>query len=59
MPAPRYSEEFKEETVKLYATAGKSFKELGRDLGVSGYSIRKWVLDSQRKTANPERHSGE
>jgi transposase-like protein len=29
MPAPRYSEEFKEETVKLYGTAGKSYKQLG------------------------------
>ena len=36
MPAPRYSKEFKEEAVKRYATARKSFKELGRELGVSG-----------------------
>jgi len=53
MPAPRYSEEFKEETVKLYSTAGKSYKQLGAELGVSGYSIRKWVLDNERRTTNP------
>ena len=53
MGAPRYSDEFKQETVRLYGTAGKSYKELGRELGVSGYSIRKWVLESQRRAANP------
>ncbi len=53
MGSKRYSEEFKQETVRLYGSAGKSYKELGRDLGVSGYSIRKWVLEAQRVAANP------
>jgi transposase len=53
MGALRYSEEFRQEAVRLYETAGKSYKELGRDLGVSGYSIRKWVLEAQRLAANP------
>jgi len=39
--------------VRLYQTSGKSYKELGRELGVSGYSIRKWVLEAQRLAANP------
>ena len=29
------------------------YKALGRDLGVSGYSIRTWVLEQQRLEANP------
>ena len=53
MGARRYSDEFKQEAVRLYRSAGKSYKELGRDLGVSGYSIRKWVLEQQRLEANP------
>ena len=32
MGSKRYSEEFKQETVRLYGSAGKSYKELGRDL---------------------------
>jgi transposase len=54
MPAPRYGEEFKRETVQRYRTAGKSYKELGRELGVSGHSIRKWVLEADRLEANPQ-----
>jgi transposase len=34
-------------------TRHRSIKELARDLGVSGYSIRKWVLEAQRREANP------
>ena len=49
----RYGEEFKRETVQLYRTAGKGYKEFARELGVSGYSIRKWVLEADRLAANP------
>jgi len=52
--AKRYGEEFKRETVRLYRTAGKSYKELGRELGVSGFSIRKWVIEADRLEANPQ-----
>ena len=54
MMVKRYGEEFKRETVQLYRTAGKSYKELARELGVSGYSIRKWVLEADRVEANPQ-----
>ena len=53
IPTPRYSEAFKEETVKLHGTAGKSYKRLGAELGVSGYSIRKWVLESRGQAVHP------
>ena len=29
------------------------YKALGRDLAVSGYSIRTWVLEQQRLEPNP------
>lgn len=44
--ATRYTEEFKREVVRLYRDSGKSYRELASDLGVSSYSIRRWVLDA-------------
>jgi transposase len=38
----RYSKEFKEEAVRLLATSGKTAKELGRELGVTGMSLANW-----------------
>ena len=54
MMPKRYGEEFKRETVQLYRTSGKSYKELGSELGVSGFSIRKWVLEADQREANPQ-----
>ena len=51
MPAARYSAEFKAATVARFAVAGKSYKQLGAEVGVSGYSVRMWVLESQRQAA--------
>jgi transposase-like protein len=53
IPAPRYSEAFKEAAVKLHGAARKSYKQLGAELGVSGYSIRKWVLESRGQALSP------
>jgi transposase len=50
----RYSEEFKQEAVRRYHAAGESYEELARDLGVSGYSIRRWVLEARRLQADPD-----
>jgi transposase len=49
----RYSEELKQEAVRRYHAAGTSYEELARDLGVSGYSIRRWVLEALRLEADP------
>lgn len=38
-----YSEEFKEETVKLVLTSGKSQAQIGRELGVNCRTISTWV----------------
>ena len=42
--ASRYTEEFRREVVRLYRESGKSYRELAGDLGVSAYSIRRWVI---------------
>ena len=44
--ATRYSDEFKREVVQLYCDSGKSYRELASDLGVSSYSIRRWVIEA-------------
>jgi len=38
-----YSEEFKEETVKLVLNSGKSQAQIGRELGVNSRTISNWV----------------
>ena len=38
----RYSKEFKEEAVRLLATSGKTAKQLGQELGVTGMSLATW-----------------
>jgi transposase-like protein len=35
----RYSKEFKQEAVRLLLTSGKSAKQLGQELGVTGQSL--------------------
>ena len=42
-----YSEEFKEETVKLVLTSGKSQAQIGRELGVNSLTIYTWIRLSQ------------
>jgi transposase len=44
--APRYTDEFRREVVRLYRDSGKSYRELASDLGVSSYSIRRWVIET-------------
>jgi transposase-like protein len=38
--AKRYSKEFKQEAVRLLMTSGKSAHQLGKELGVTGMSLR-------------------
>jgi transposase len=44
--ATRYTDEFRREVVRLYRESGKSYRELASDLGVSSYSIRRWVIEA-------------
>ncbi|MGP8199239.1 MAG: transposase, partial [Limisphaerales bacterium] len=41
-PDTNQGKEFKEEAVRLLATSGKTAKELGRELGVTGMSLANW-----------------
>ena len=50
----RYSKEFKEEAVRLLATSGKTAKQLGRELGVSGMSILTWQEQAIALGDHPE-----
>jgi transposase len=49
----RYSREFKEEAVRLLATSGKTAKELGRELGVSGMTLGTWREQAIRNGDHP------
>jgi transposase len=50
----RYSREFKEEAVRLLATSGKTAKELGRELGVTGMSLATWREEAIRNGDHPQ-----
>ena len=50
----RYSKQFKEEAVRLLLTSGKTAKELGRELGVTGTSLASWREDAIRNGDHPE-----
>lgn len=39
----RYSEECKQDAIKLVASAGRSINSVVKDLGVNTESLRKWV----------------
>src|SRR5690625_394349 len=38
-----YSEEFKQEAVRLYRGSGLGYRKVAEDLGVSAYALRMWV----------------
>lgn len=50
----RYSKEFKEEAVRLLATSGKTAKQLGIELGVSGMSLLTWREQAIANGDHPE-----
>ncbi len=43
----RYSEEFKQDAIKLVASTGRSVNSVAKDLGVNTESLRKWVRDAE------------
>jgi transposase len=51
----RYSKEFKEEAVRLLLTSGKTAKELGRELGVTGMTLANWRAEALRNGDCPQR----
>lgn len=43
--ARRYSEEFKQEAVRLYKASGGGYRKTAEELGISAFALRKWVSD--------------
>ena len=43
----RYTPEFRRPMVELFRT-GRSFNELAKEFGCTGWSIRKWVTQAER-----------
>ncbi len=50
----RYTQEFKQEAVRLLLTGNKSAAQLGRELGVSGVSLCSWKREVLRNGDHPE-----
>lgn len=50
----RYTQQFKEEAVRLLLTADKSAAQLGRELGVTGVSLGQWKREALRNGDHPE-----
>ena len=44
----KYSQEFKQNAVKLYLKGGVTYKQLASDLGISDASLEKWVREARR-----------
>ena len=52
--AKRYSKEFKDEAVRLLMSSGKTAKQLGKELGVTGMSLATWREEAIRNGDHPE-----
>lgn len=55
----RYSEEFKQEAVRLYRSSGVGYRKTAEDLGISAYALRKWVSDEGGSGKAPSSESEE
>ncbi len=53
-PQKRYTRQFKEEAVRLLVTSEKPLKQLARELGVSGVSLRQWKQQALRNGDCPQ-----
>jgi transposase len=44
---PTYSEEFRQDAVRLLKGTDRSFKQVSEDLGISTWSLRQWYKNSE------------
>ena len=44
---PPYPPEFRQEAVRLFRSSGKSQREIARDLGVAGETLRSWIRQAE------------
>lgn len=49
----KFTEEFRQEAIKLVTEQGYSQSEAGKSLGVNGKNISRWLKESQRKKYKP------
>ena len=49
---PTYSAEFKAEAIRRATTSEVSWQQLGRELGLSGSTVRRWVDASRARGAD-------
>ena len=47
MGAKRYSQEFKDEAVKLVLESGTAVRQAARELGISEFTLRDWIKKAQ------------
>jgi len=53
MGAKRYSQEFKDEAVKLVLDNGTAVRQAARELGISEFTLRDWIKKAQSKNNKP------
>lgn len=58
MSQPKYTEEFKQEAIRLTYQPGKSVRIVAADLGVSRASLDHWRKIHQARAKQPRRGSG-
>jgi transposase len=46
---PVYTKEFKQQTVELFKTSGKSKSHIARDLGISDSALNKWCKEFEEQ----------
>jgi len=44
--AKKYSDEFKQEAVRLYRSSGSGYRKISQDLGISAFALRKWAAQA-------------
>ena len=50
-----YDEEFKSNAVSLYLNSGKTYPQLGKELGIPGSTLASWVISGKYQTSNGKR----
>jgi len=53
MGAKRYSQEFKDEAVKLVLENGTAVRQAARELGISEFTLRDWIKKAQPQNNKP------
>ena len=53
MGARRYSQEFKDEAVKLVLESGTAVRQAARELGISEFTLRGWIKKARPTNGKP------